>query len=238
MKDLITLREGVEFITLALIEKIERLKKEYAHVAIGVYTDELFEKIFGRKPITPFEERIRLAGSIKGVDWVFNAANENDVETPIQQQEENDKGPRPYHVGFIPGTYDTFHLGHLENFLIARSLCDILVGGVNSESLVWENKKVKPHDSEEKRFQVVKNLKFVDHVLLIETNDKRVANQQVIELCGAPIDVIFLGSDLKGQDHQTYGIPVFFTQRDPEFMKTHSSTYLRIMVSKFLGETE
>ena len=236
MKDLITLREGVEFITLSLIEKIENLRKEYAHVAIGVYTDELFEKVVGRSPITPFEERIRLANSIKGVDWVFNASNASEEERVVPEYTPS-QGPKDYHIGVIPGTYDMFHLGHLENFLMARDHCDILIGCVNSDALVWENKRVKPHDSQEKRFQVVNSLKLVDYCIIVDTNDKRIVNEEVQKLCGEPIDVIFLGSDLKGQDHHNYGIKIFFTQRDPNFQKTHSSTYMRQMVASFLGET-
>lgn len=238
MKDLIALREGVEFITISLIAKIEHLRKEYAHVAIGVYTDELFEKIFGRPPITPFEERLKLANSIKGVDWVFNASNQNEEETVRAQIFPRCNELRPYHIGLVPGTYDKIHLGHLQNFFIARKLCDILIAGVNSDKLVWENKGVKTHDSQEERFEIVNNLKVVDNVLVVETNDKRVINQQVMEIYNAPIDVIFLGSDLKGQDHQEYGIKIIFTDRDPEFQKKHSSTYLRKMLSNLLGENQ
>lgn len=236
MKDLITIREGVEFITIQLIEKIEQLRKEYAQIAIGVYTDELFEKVFERRPIKPFEERVRLANSLKGVDWVFKASNKSEAQE-VCNQITYIMGPHKYHIGYIPGTYDLFHEGHLQHLLIGRDLCDILVVGVNSDSLVWENKGVKPHDSQEKRVRVIRNLKFVDMVLLVDTNDKSIINQQVLKELGEPINAILLGSDLKGKDHDEHGIKVVFTARDEEFMKTHSSSYLREMVASFLGET-
>lgn len=236
MKDLITIREGVEFITLQLIEKIERLRKEYAQVAIGVYTDELFEKVFGRAPIKPFEERVRLANSLKGVDWVFKASNQHEAEEVCVQLYKNTIGPHMYHIGYVPGTYDLFHEGHLQHLLICRGFCDILVVGVNGDLFVLNTKGVETHDNQDYRVRVVQNLKFVDMVILVDTNDKSVINQQVMERVGEPIDVIFLGSDLKGKDHDAHGIKVVFTDRDEEFMKTHSSTYLRDIVANFLGE--
>lgn len=240
MKDLGTFNAGVEFITLKLIEKIERFKKEYFQVAVGVYTDECFEKIFDRKPIKPYEERVRLANSIKGVDWVFKASvgdQQQELKNRVSPLYVRDDTPKQYHIGYAPGTYDLFHEGHLQHLLECRVLCDVMVVGVNSDSLVYLNKGKKTHMNQEARMQVVKNLKFVDAVYLVESNDKRVANQWVKAVMGEPIDVIILGSDLEGQDYQNPDeIMVIFTERDPMIMKKRCSTFWREMVTQFLGD--
>lgn len=241
MKDLYTFKEGLEFITITLIEKVDRLRKEYLQLAVGVYTDDAFEKVYGRPPIKPYEERVRLANSIKGIDWVFKAASsQEEVSERVQplMDEALRSMPKEYKVGYVPGTYDIFHEGHLQNLLIGKSLCEILIVGVNSDKLVWENKKIYTHDSEVKRVQVIKNLKFVDYVYLVQTNDKRVVNEWAIENVGHPIDVIVLGQDLRGRDHENGEIEIRFTDRDPNFQETHSSTYFRKLLKNFLGELE
>lgn len=242
MKDLGTFNAGVEFITLKLIEKIERYKKEYLQIAIGVYTDECFEKIFDRKPIKPYEERVRLANSIKGVDWVFKAAvgnQQQELRNRVSPLYVKDDTPKQYHIGYAPGTYDLFHEGHLQHLLECRVLCDIMIVGVNSDALVYLNKGKKTKMSQEERMRVIKNLKFVDAVHLVETNDKRIANEWAKAVIGEPIDVILLGSDLEGQDYQNpEGILVIFTERDQIIMKRRSSTFWREMVSQFLGDDE
>lgn len=74
LKDLCIIRDGFELITISLISILDKLHEEYAQVAVGVYTDEAFEKIMGRKPIKPYAERVRLASAIKSIDYVFKAA--------------------------------------------------------------------------------------------------------------------------------------------------------------------
>ncbi|MCI8655230.1 MAG: adenylyltransferase/cytidyltransferase family protein [Clostridia bacterium] len=240
MKDLGTFNAGVEFITLKLIEKIERFKGEYLQIAIGVYTDECFEKIFDRKPIKPYEERVRLANSIKGVDWVFKASvadQKQEIRNRVSPLYVRDDAPKQYHVGYAPGTYDLFHEGHLQHLLECRVLCDIMVVGVNSDNLVYLNKGKKAKMSQEDRMRVVKNLKFVDYVHLVEENDKRRANEWAKAIIGEPIDVIILGSDLEGQDYQNpEGLMVIFTERDPMIMQKRCSTFWREMVTQFLGD--
>lgn len=239
MKDLGIFNAGVEFITLALIEKIERMKREYAQVVIGVYTDSCFEKIFGRMPIKNYEERVRLANSIKGVDWVFQANEENpEIKNRVKPIYVPDDNPKQFHIGYVPGTYDLFHEGHLQHLLECRALCDIMVVGVNSDKLVFANKNKHPRMKQDERMQVVRNLKFVDAVYLVEINDKRVANKWVLQNLGEPIDAILLGSDLRNEEHQNpEGILLFFTDRDPVVMQKRSSSYWRDMVTEFLGDS-
>lgn len=240
MKNLGTFCAGVEFITLTLIEKIERLKKEYHQIAIGVYTDECFEKIFDRKPIKPYEERVRLANSLKGVDWVYKASTEEQEQCikRIDPLYMPNADPKKFHIGYAPGTYDLFHEGHLQHLLECRLLCDIMVVGVNADKLVYQNKGKTVKMSQEERLRVLKNLKFVDFVYLVESNDKRVANQWVQDTVGEPINAILLGSDLEGQDdyQNPDGIMIVFTERDPEIMLQRSSTFWRDMVTNFLGD--
>lgn len=229
-KDVGYLCEPCEFVTLELIEAVDKAREEYQVFGIGVASDSFFEAINNRPPIKPYIERCRLANAIKGVDFVFELTAENllgikEKEVPLYV----DKiGEKKYHVAYAPGTYDLFHEGHMQHLLEVRSLCDILVVGVNSDDLVYSNKKKKTEMNEESRMTIVRNFKFVDYVYLVEENSKRTANEWTLDTIGEPIDVIFLGSDLKGKDHDNPdNIPILFTERNPMIMAKRSSTYYR-----------
>lgn len=189
-------------------------------------------------PIKPFSDREKLIKSLKGVDFTFELNSEQDLLPEIEIISQNDLlDIKKYHVGYAPGTYDLFHEGHLEHLFEVKSLCDILIVGVNSDDLVWKNKKKKTKLDEKTRITIVQNLNFVDYAFLVKTNNKSVANSWAKKHVGHAIDVIFLGSDLKNQDlHNQSGIPVIFTERDPVLMKKRCSTYYREVISKLQNE--
>lgn len=241
-KDLVLVKAGVEFITIDLIDKVHRLSEQYDNVAMGVYTDEAFERIFNRKPIKPYEERARLADSIKGVKFVYSINNEDSTQRQVEQPVFNrDTNPKSVDVGYIPGTYDLFHEGHLQHLLEGRGICNILIAGVNSDDLVRSNKGYSPYQDEEKRRTVLENLKFVDRVIIVHTNDKSQINEIVRQITGGKsISAIIMGSDLREKsnlDQNPEGIPIIYTERDPVKMaNSWSTTALKKKMNEFLGD--
>ena len=227
-KDLGIIRSGLEFITLETLETLDEMRQEFSQIAMGIFSDEMFSKLFGRKPIKSYSERVRLASALKGVDFVFEVNDDTNLKAlpPIYTPSTE---PKEYHIAYVPGTFDLLHEGHLQHLLMCRDMCDILVVGVNSDKLVWGNKGKRTQMSENDRLEIVHNLTFVDYVYLVETNDKSVANSWVKAHVGAPIDVILMGSDLKGNKNEDNpnGIPIVFTDRDPKFQETNSSSYWR-----------
>lgn len=83
MNELGYIKDGVEFINTTLLDKIDRMTKQYLNFGIGVYSDKLFEELYGRPSIKPYKERSRLANSIKGVDFVFEV---KEIEGDIQKR--------------------------------------------------------------------------------------------------------------------------------------------------------
>ena len=95
-------------------------------------------------------------------------------------------------IGYTQGTYDMFHIGHLNLLMHAKEQCDYLIVGVNSDELVQEYKGKTPVIPQEDRMAVVASMKYVDEVVLTETLDKMVA------LEAFHFDRIFIGDDWKG----------------------------------------
>ena len=99
---------------------------------------------------------------------------------------------KKYKIGFTQGTYDMFHIGHLNLINHAKEYCDYLIVGVNSDKLVEEYKNKIPVINEEERREIVANIKAVDKCVITTTLDKLDA------LSLYHFDAIFIGDDWKG----------------------------------------
>lgn len=101
---------------------------------------------------------------------------------------------KKYKIGYTQGTFDMFHIGHLNLLHQASALCDTLIVGVNSDQLVNEYKHKTPVVSEHDRAAIVGELRCVDKVVLCDTLSKTEAWQRL------HFDAIFIGSDWKGNE--------------------------------------
>lgn len=64
------------------------------------------------------------------------------------------------------GTFDIFHWMHLESIRQAKSQGDYLIVMVNGDKLVADYKKGAPTFNENERADIIRNLKFVDEVMI------------------------------------------------------------------------
>lgn len=99
---------------------------------------------------------------------------------------------KKYKIGYTQGTYDMFHIGHLNLLRQAKEQCERLIVGINSDKLVQEYKSKTPVVNEYDRMEIVKELRCVDGVLLCETLKKTTMWQKL------HFDAIFIGNDWKG----------------------------------------
>jgi glycerol-3-phosphate cytidylyltransferase len=75
-------------------------------------------------------------------------------------------------IGYVPGVYDLFHIGHLNILRQARDLCDVLVAGVVSDEVCLEVKGVLPFVPLEERLAIVDAIGIVDATYAERTTDK------------------------------------------------------------------
>lgn len=118
---------------------------------------------------------------------------------------------KKYHVGYIAGVFDLFHIGHLNLFRRAKEHCDYLIVGVVSDRGVTEKKGVELFVPFEERAEMVRSCRYVDEVVeipFIQCDTKYAWNQY-------HFDVQFSGSDY---EHD----PSWLAMRD--FLEEHGAT--------------
>ena len=95
-------------------------------------------------------------------------------------------------IGYTQGTYDMFHIGHLNLLRNAKAQCDFLVVGVNADELVKQYKNKNVIVPLEERMDIVGAIRYVDQVIACETLDKMVAFDKV------HFNRLFIGDDWRG----------------------------------------
>ena len=169
--------------------------------------------------------------SMKGVDFVFKVDDKDNISINNEEFFYNKSKEKKYRIGYAPGTYDLLHQGHLEHLSEAASVCDLLVVGINEDALVQSYKGKQPIMSAKVRAEIISKLKIVDDTFIADTLERRKANEYILQKYGSPIDAVFIGSDWIGKDlHNPENLNIIFTYRDPETMKTRSSTFYREML--------
>lgn len=93
-------------------------------------------------------------------------------------------------VGYLTGTFDLFHIGHLNLLRRAKQYCDYLVVGVHPDG---SHKGKELYIPLEERVEIVKACKYVDEVAVCAGEDD-VAYEEI------HYDYLFVGSDYKGTE--------------------------------------
>jgi len=134
-------------------------------------------------------------------------------------------------VGFTCSSFDLFHAGHVVMLEEAKRQCDYLIVGIQTDPTMDRDTKNKPVQSIIERQIQVKACKYVDEVVIYNT-EKELEDI----LMTLPINVRILGEEYKDLEFTgkdiclKRGIKCFYNKRDHYF----SSTDLR----KRVFETE
>lgn len=93
-------------------------------------------------------------------------------------------------IGYLSGTFDLFHVGHLNLLRRAKAQCDYLIVGVHNSG-AWKGKET--FIPFEERMQIVGSCKYVDKVVQSCTEDSDAWDLW-------HYDRLFVGSDYKGTE--------------------------------------
>lgn len=77
---------------------------------------------------------------------------------------------KKYHVGYIAGVFDLFHVGHLNLFKRAKEQCNYLIVGVVSDENVINCKNTIPYVPFEERIEIVRSCRYVDEAVAIPSH--------------------------------------------------------------------
>ena len=75
---------------------------------------------------------------------------------------------KKYGRGYVQGTFDLFHVGHLNLFKRAKERCDYLIAGVVSDELNEVYKGARPYVPYEERAALVAACRYVDEVIRVD----------------------------------------------------------------------
>jgi glycerol-3-phosphate cytidylyltransferase len=95
-------------------------------------------------------------------------------------------------VGYVPGVYDMFHVGHLNILRNARLACDHLIAGVVSDERATIVKGKEPVVPAAERLEIVRSIRYVDEAVLEDVPTKIAMWERV------HFDVIIKGDDWRG----------------------------------------
>lgn len=95
-------------------------------------------------------------------------------------------------VGYLSGTFDLFHIGHLNMLRRAKSYCDYLVVGVHRDASHKGKQTFIPF---EERCDIVRSIQYVDAVIPSEPEDDDIYKKGIVKY-----DYLFVGSDYKGTE--------------------------------------
>ncbi len=95
-------------------------------------------------------------------------------------------------IGYLSGTFDMFHIGHLNLIKRAKEFCDYLVVGVHKDA---SHKNKIAYIPFEERIAIVKSIKYVDKAIQSEAEDIDIYLKGIVKF-----DYLFVGSDYKGSE--------------------------------------
>ncbi|MGP7962175.1 adenylyltransferase/cytidyltransferase family protein [Sanguibacter sp. A246] len=95
-------------------------------------------------------------------------------------------------VGYAPGAWDLFHVGHLNVLRHAAARCDYLIAGVVDDAMLEAAKGRRPVVPALERAEIIRSVRFVDEVVVETQPDKLLTWRE------HPFDLFFKGDDWRG----------------------------------------
>jgi glycerol-3-phosphate cytidylyltransferase len=113
-------------------------------------------------------------------------------------------------TGFTCSCFDLFHAGHIMMLKEARSKCDYLIVGLQTDPTIDRPEKNKPIQSVVERFIQLESCKYVDEVVVYATE------KDLLDILYTyPIDIRVVGEEYKDKD---------FTGKDLEHIEIYYNT--------------
>ena len=131
-------------------------------------------------------------------------------------------------IGFTCSCFDLFHAGHIMMLKEAKSQCDYLIVGLQTDPTLDRPEKNKPVQSIVERQIQLAACRYVDEVVIYQTEQDLVDLLLILPLDVRILGVEYADKDFSGRDEcYDRGIEIVFNGRDHSF----SSSSLRKRVA-------
>lgn len=95
-------------------------------------------------------------------------------------------------IGYAPGVYDLFHIGHLNALRRSSAGCDRLIAGVVSDEVALRVKHITPVVPLAERLEIVRHVDYVDDAVVEAVESKREMWERL------RFHLLFKGDDWRG----------------------------------------
>ena len=124
-------------------------------------------------------------------------------------------------IVYTAGTWDVFHVGHLNIIKKSKDLGDYLIVAVSTDDLVKSYKKYYPAISYKDRAKIVRACRYVDKIV------KQTELINIKHLKRYKVDIVTIGSDWKGRN-----------LKGLEWAKNHGIKVVYINYGRFMPSSE
>lgn len=76
-----------------------------------------------------------------------------------------------YEIGYVPGVYDLYHVGHLNLLKKSKARCKHLIVGVLTDELAFYFKHKYPYIPFAERVEIIKSVRYVDQVIQVDDSN-------------------------------------------------------------------
>ena len=124
-------------------------------------------------------------------------------------------------IGFTASTFDLFHAGHIMMLKEAKSHCDYLIVGLQTDPTIDRPQKNKPVQTVFERFIQLQACKYVDEIVVYATE-----KELVDILLSYPINVRIVGNEYKDKEFTgkeecwNHNIDIYYNKREHSFSTT------------------
>jgi glycerol-3-phosphate cytidylyltransferase len=120
-------------------------------------------------------------------------------------------------IGFTCSTFDLFHAGHVLMLKEAKTQCDYLIVGLQTDPTTDRPEKNTPIQSVFERFIQLQSCKYVDEIIPYASESELVSI-----LLSYPIDIRIIGEDYKNNSFTGNELPIqiYYNKRKHNYSTT------------------
>lgn len=132
-------------------------------------------------------------------------------------------------VGFTCSCFDLLHAGHILMLKEAKTQCDYLIVGLQTDPTIDRATKNKPVQSITERFIQLEAVKYIDEIVVYATEDDLV---QILKAYN--IDVRIMGEEYKDKPFTGNDLPmeIYFNKRTHKYSTTELRNRIKELQTK------